>query len=161
MQVLFVEFYTRGAVTQFLFHRHNSAVPTQYYLHKQDMYSVVTAVLRCASETGIGWQRRRVWSYITKIWKVEYDRKIGICLLNVKFFSSMSNCLIFTQKNQNNNNYLLFAKRSNFLRAPKVWIPISRKSCSVNVAKVWRSTSCLTNKSVYFARPFKNNGLVK
>ena len=30
--ILFVEFYTRGAVTQFLFHRHNSAVPTQYYL---------------------------------------------------------------------------------------------------------------------------------
>ena len=31
---------------------------------------------------------------------------------------------------------LLFAKRSNFFRAPNVWIPISRKSCSVKVAKV-------------------------
>ena len=51
--------------------------------------------------------------------------------------------------------YLLFAKSSNFLRAPKVWTPISRKSCSVKVAKVWRSTSCLTNKSVYFANPWE------
>ena len=51
------------------------------------------------------------------------------------------------------NNNLLFAKRSNFFLAPKVGTPISRKSCSVKVAKVCKSTSCLTNKSVYFANP--------